>query len=186
METSRFHCHRSNIDVLQLFYELILYRSYSQLTFTIQTVVLTADVFLLKKNIFSDDVFIKSWKTSAPSWKMSAVSTTCLNSWNPILQAAWYIRHVRIICFLWTVASARRSGQEDCQRGTPPVSLASCSISPFLRACSITEWSSKDHETDNTGASILIPLLLLNFNMRLHGNPTAWYLFLATAPPKLV
>ena len=78
------------------------------------------------------------------------------------------------------VASARRSGQEDFQRGTPPVSLASCSISPFLRACIITEWSSKDHETDSMGTSILIPLLLLNFNMRLHGNPTAWYLFLAT------
>ena len=102
METSRFHCHRSNIDVLQYFYELILYRSYSQLTFTIQTVVLTADVFLLKKYIFSDEVFIKSRKTSARSWKTSAVSTTCLNSWNPILQAAWYIRHVRIIWFLWT------------------------------------------------------------------------------------
>jgi len=56
METSRFHCHRSNIDVLQYFYELILYRSYSQLTFTIQTVVLTADVFLLKKYIFSEEV----------------------------------------------------------------------------------------------------------------------------------
>ena len=27
----------------------------------------------------------------------------------------------------------------------------------------------------------MIPLLLLNFNMRLYGNPTAWYLFLATA-----
>ena len=40
----------------------------------------------------------------------------------------------------------------------------------------------KDHETDSTGTSILIPLLLLNFNMRLHGNPTAWYLFLATNP----
>ena len=85
-----------------------------------------------------------------------------------------------------TVASARRSGQEDFQRGTPPVSLASCSISPFLTACIITEWSSKDRETDSTGTSILIPLLLLNFNMRIHGNPTAWYLFLATAPPKLV
>ena len=35
----------------------------------------------------------------------------------------------------------------------------------------------KDHETDSTGTSILIPLLLLNFNMRLYGNPTAWYLF---------
>ena len=78
------------------------------------------------------------------------------------------------------VASARRSGQEELQRGTPPVSLASYSISPFLRACIITEWSSKDHETDSTETSILIPLLLLNFNMRLHGNPTAWYLFLAT------
>ena len=52
METSRFHCHRSNIDVFQYFYELILYRSYSQLTFTIQTVVLTADVFLLKNIYF--------------------------------------------------------------------------------------------------------------------------------------
>ena len=83
--------------------------------------------------------------------------------------------------FLNPVASARRSGQEDFQRGTPPVSLASCSISPILRACIITEWSSKDHETDSTGISILIPLLLLNINMRLHGNTTAWYLFLATA-----
>ena len=83
--------------------------------------------------------------------------------------------------YLDIAASARRSGQEDFQRGTPPVSLASCSISPFLRACIITEWSSEDHETDSTGTSILIPLLLLNFNMRLHGNSTAWYLFLATA-----
>ena len=31
-----------------------------------------------------------------------------------------------------SVSSARRSGQEDFQRGTPPVSLASCSISPSL------------------------------------------------------
>ena len=38
-----------------------------------------------------------------------------------------------------TVASARRSGQGDFQRGTPPVSLASCSIGPFLRARIITE-----------------------------------------------
>ena len=30
--------------------------------------------------------------------------------------------------YLVIVASARRSGQEDFQRGTPPVSLASCSI----------------------------------------------------------
>ena len=35
-------------------------------------------------------------------WKTSAVSTTCLNSWNSVLQAAWYIRHVRVIWFLWT------------------------------------------------------------------------------------
>ena len=56
METSRFHCQRSNIDVLQYFYELILYRSYSQLTFTIQTVVLTADFFQLKKYTFSEEV----------------------------------------------------------------------------------------------------------------------------------
>ena len=34
--------------------------------------------------------------------------------------------------------------------------------------------------TDSTGTAILIPLLLLNFNMRLYGNPTAWYPFLAT------
>ena len=40
---------------------------------------------------------------------------------------------------LCLVASARQSGQEDFQRGTPPVSLASCSISPFLRGCIITE-----------------------------------------------
>ena len=37
-------------------YQVILYRSYSQLTFTIRTVVLTADVFQLKKNIFTADV----------------------------------------------------------------------------------------------------------------------------------
>ena len=57
------------------------------------------------------------------------------------------------------VASARRSGQEDFQRGTPPVSLASCSVSPFFRACIITEWSTTDRETDSTGTSILTPLL---------------------------
>ena len=70
-------------DVLQYFYELILYRSYSQLTFTIQTVVLKIYIF---------------WG----SWKTSAVSTTSLNGWNSTLQAAWYIRHVRVIWFLWT------------------------------------------------------------------------------------
>ena len=32
-------------------------------------------------------------------WKTSAVSSTCLRGWNSILQAAWYIRHVRMICF---------------------------------------------------------------------------------------
>ena len=37
------------------------------------------------------------------------------------------------------LSSARRSGQEDFQSGTPPVSLASCSISTFFRACVITE-----------------------------------------------
>ena len=46
----------ANIDVLKYFYELLLYRSYSQLTFTIQTVVLTADVFQLKKYILSEEV----------------------------------------------------------------------------------------------------------------------------------
>ena len=30
------------------------------------------------------------------------MSTTCLNGWNSTLQAAWYIRHVRIIWFLLT------------------------------------------------------------------------------------
>ena len=40
--------------------------------------------------------------------------------------------------YLDIVASARRSGQEDFQRGTPPVSLASPSISPFLRACTVS------------------------------------------------
>ena len=41
--------------------------------------------------------------------------------------------------YLDIVASARRSGQQDFQRRTPPVSLASRSISPFLSACIITE-----------------------------------------------
>ena len=36
--------------------------------------------------------------------------------------------------YLDIVASARPSGQEDFQRGTLPVSLASCSISPFLKS----------------------------------------------------
>ena len=80
------------------------------------------------------------------------------------------------------IASARRSGQEDFQRGTPPVSLASRSISPFLRACIVTEGFSTDHDTDSTGTSILIPLLLINFNTRLYGNPTAWYLFFGYSP----
>ena len=56
-------------------------RWYSQLTF-----------FYLKNSPY---IFWGSWKTSA-------VSTTCLNGRNPILQAASYIRHVRIIWFLWT------------------------------------------------------------------------------------
>ena len=30
------------------------------------------------------------------------MSTTCLNGWNSTLQAAWYIRHVRVIRILWT------------------------------------------------------------------------------------
>ena len=85
------------------------------------------------------------------------------------------------------VASARRSGPEDVQRGTPPVLLASRSLSPFFRACIITVSSTADHETDSTGTSILIPLQLLNFNMRLYGNRTAWCLFfMATAPPKFL
>ena len=58
--------------------------------------------------------------------------------------------------FLKFVASAKRSGQGDFQRGTPPVSLASRSISLFLRACNITEWSTKDQKTDSTGTPILI------------------------------
>ena len=66
-------------------------RSLQSWVSTIQTVVLTADVFQLQKYIF----FSGSWKTSA-------VSTTCLNGWNSTLQAAWYIRHIRIIWCLWT------------------------------------------------------------------------------------
>ena len=80
-------------DVLQYFLELILYRSCSQLTFTIQTVVLTTDVFQLKK--YTCYIFWGSWKTSD-------VSTACLKGWNSTLQAAWYIKHVRTIWFLWT------------------------------------------------------------------------------------
>ena len=85
---------KNTADVFQYFDELIFYRSYSQLTFTIQTVVLTAVVFQLQK--YPVYIFWGSWKTSA-------VSTTCLNGWNSTLQAAWYIRHVRIIWFLWTI-----------------------------------------------------------------------------------
>ena len=66
------------------------------------SVVLTADVY-------HSNGSTHSWRFSTSkiyifwgSWKTSAVSTTCLNGWNPILQAAWYIRHVRITCFLWT------------------------------------------------------------------------------------
>ena len=106
-------------------------RSLQSWVSTIQTVVLTADVFQLKKychswrfsiflllNIISvvltADVYhsngrTHSWRFSTSkiyifrrSWKTSAVSTNCLNGWNSTLQAAWYIRHVRIIWCLWT------------------------------------------------------------------------------------
>ena len=63
---------------------------------TIQTVVLTADVFQLWR--FS--TFFKSWKTSAViSYVYDRLT---MNGWNSTLQAACYIRHVRIIWFLWT------------------------------------------------------------------------------------
>ena len=37
--------------------------------------------------------FIKSWKNVSCEYDR-------LNGWNSTLQAAWYIRHVRIVCFL--------------------------------------------------------------------------------------
>ena len=63
-------------------------RSYSQLTFS--------------------TFFIKSWKTQlwVPPFDKNFKNVRCeydrLNGLNSTLQAAWYIRRVRIICFLWT------------------------------------------------------------------------------------
>ena len=60
------------------------------------------------------------------SWKMSPVSTTCLNGWNSTLQAAWYIRHVRIVWFLWT---------------KPTIWLLILSFTQnIVRACSTHSW----------------------------------------------
>ena len=93
--------------------------------------VLTADVFQLPQKIYTWYYFL-SWKTSAVSttvwmvnvsceydryninvakrqpwkyfFKLKNVSCEydCLNGWNSTLQAAWYIRHVRVV-FLWTI-----------------------------------------------------------------------------------
>ena len=63
---------------------------------TIQTVVLTADVFqLLIHAACKVELYSKKLKNGSCEYHR-------LNGWNSTLQAAWYIRHVRIICFLWT------------------------------------------------------------------------------------
>ena len=42
-----------------------------------------------------------------------------LNGWNSTLQAAWYIRHVRIICFFYTVFIANGAfGHNSSERGS--------------------------------------------------------------------
>ena len=49
--------------------------------------------FALKRS--KKDVFIKKLKNVSCEYDR-------VNSWNSTLQAAWYIRHVRIIWFMWT------------------------------------------------------------------------------------
>ena len=67
--------------------------------------IFIANTLLIKKTLKKRQLWIRPMGVISIYkiyWKMSAVSTTCLNGWNSILQAAWYIRHVRIIWFLWT------------------------------------------------------------------------------------
>ena len=58
----------------------------------------TTDIILIHKNIAKRQL----WKCF---FKLKNVSCEYdrLNGSNSTLQAAWYIRHVRIICFLWTI-----------------------------------------------------------------------------------
>ena len=51
--------------------------------------------------LYSQLTFFNFLKKVEKSWKTLAVSIT-VNGWNSTLQAAWYIRRVRIIWFLWT------------------------------------------------------------------------------------
>ena len=97
-----------------------LKRLYWQLTFFyLKKYIFTADVFsiflliniisvVLTADVSHSNGCTHSWRFSTlkvyifwESWKTSAVSTASLNGWNSTLQAAWYIRHVRIIWFLW-------------------------------------------------------------------------------------
>ena len=78
-------------------------RSLQSWVSTIQTVVLTADVFcttqLAKLSFNHSNGRTHSWRIL----KLKYVSCEYdrLNGWNSTLQAAWYIRHVRIIWYLW-------------------------------------------------------------------------------------
>ena len=93
-------------------------RSLQSWVSTIQTVVLTADVFQLfiKNATNQPDVprgsfqslvsTIQPGELTAGAFHKKLKNVSCeydrLNGWNSTLQAAWYIRHVRIIWFLWT------------------------------------------------------------------------------------
>ena len=75
----------------------------------------TTDIILIHKNIAKRQLWTYFFNHShgrTHSWRYSTFykrlkNVSCeydrLNGWNSTLQAAWYIRHVRIICFLWTI-----------------------------------------------------------------------------------
>ena len=79
-----------------------VYRSHS--TSTLRTGAIFYAFDACTRTIFHT-YFIRSWKTYQVFYK-NLKNASCeydrVNGWNSTLQAAWYIRHVRVIWFLWT------------------------------------------------------------------------------------
>ena len=124
-------------------------------------------------------------------WKTSAVSTTCLNGWNSILQAAWYIRHVRMIWFLWTkrtiwllILSCTQNIVRACSmfyhegyRSVTPLDAARVNRTifhnHFVHWCYITFIKGKNYK----GASRRAALASRRFARRLHAMSSAVVVF---------
>ena len=110
--------------------KLILYRSYSQLTFTIQTVVLTADVFQLEKYIY----FLR---------KLKNVSCEYLFEWLKLNFASCVVHQPRsydMVFVNWTYDMIIKT-QFYTKYETPDRKYCSCGVYVFWKACCTSRYS---------------------------------------------